>query len=97
MNNIDLSRIITADDKAARSAAAILTARKSDCRDRIFAVADSIAQINLAAAASAGLLDTAQMAIYRAGLEWINNMRTASATGNWPDVPSGVAALAAQY
>lgn len=93
MNNIDLTRIITADDKAATAAARALTARKSEGRARILAVCNETTQINLAATAAAGLLNGEQMAAYRAGLAWIAKMRAACATGNWPDIPPGVARL----
>ncbi len=95
--NIDMSRAITTTDKAVTIAADLLSARKSDCRARIFAIAGATTQINLAAAAAAGLLDADQMATYRAGLAWVEAMRAACATGIWPEVPAGVAELAATY
>lgn len=97
MSNIDLTRIITADDKAAQQTAMRLAARKADCRARIFAVVDQTAQMNLAAAAAAGALTEEQMTVYRSGLSWIHAMRAACAEETWPDLPPGVAALAAQY
>jgi hypothetical protein len=97
MSNIDLTRIITAEEKAARQEAARRAARKSECRARIFAVVDQTAQMNLAAAAAAGALTEEQMTIYRSGLSWIHAMRAACAEETWPDLPPGVAALAARY
>lgn len=98
MSNIDFSQVITAEDRAAAVAAAALEARKAECRARIFAVADSIAQINLAAAAAAGALSAEQMATYRAGLAWVDAMRAACTSGDdWPAVPAGVAELAAHF
>jgi hypothetical protein len=98
MSNIDFSQVITAEAGAEAADRARLAARKADCRVRIHAVADQIAQINLAAAAAAGALDEGQMALYRAGLGWIEAMRAACASGaDWPDVPPGVADLAAAF
>lgn len=82
---------------------------KVECKKRIFAIADEIAQINLAAAAGAGLLLPADLLIYRAGLQWVDDMRQncgALATNHeadisddasWPTVPAGVAELAERY
>lgn len=97
MANIDFSRIVTTEDKAALQQQMLLQDRKAECRMRIFAVCDEIAQINLAAAASAGLLDAAQMQTYRAGLTWIQAMRAACADGNWPATPPDVMELAALF
>lgn len=94
MSNIDLTQIVTAEEKAAQQEAAIREARKAECRTRIFAVVDQTAQMNLAAAAAAGALTEAQMGVYRAGLSWIHAMRAAQVDGNWPDVPPGVQELA---
>ncbi len=96
-SNIDLSQLITAKTRAARNAQEILSNRKTECRARIFEVCDEIAQMNMASAAAAGLLNKAQMRNYRAGLIWIADMRAASATGLWPEIPAGVADLAAQF
>jgi hypothetical protein len=82
---------------------------KTECKRRIFAVADEIAQINLAAAAGAGLFTPGEILIYRKGLQWVENMREncvplaydheaeITADASWPAVPDGVAELAAQY
>jgi hypothetical protein len=94
MINIDLTQIITSEEKAARQETAARDARKAECRTRIFAVVDQTAQMNLAAAAAAGVLSEAQMGVYRAGLSWIHAMRAAQVDGNWPDVPAGVQDLA---
>lgn len=79
-----------------------------ECRRRIFAVVDEMAQINLAAASGAGLLTAEQMAAYVAGLLWIQQMRGAwaglvasgadlSDDANWPAIPAGAATLAATF
>ncbi|MCB1410477.1 MAG: hypothetical protein KDK22_13625 [Rhodobacteraceae bacterium] len=98
MSNIDFSQVITATAKAEAAVAAARDARKAECRMRIHAVADQIAQINLAAAAAAGALSGDQMAVYRAGLAWVEAMRAACASGaDWPGLPAGVADLAARF
>jgi hypothetical protein len=98
MSKIDFSQMVTADTKAEAARAAALAARKAECRMHIHAVADQIAQINLAAAAAAGALSGDQMAVYRAGLAWVDAMRAACASGaDWPDLPAGVADLAARF
>ncbi|MFY0682625.1 MAG: hypothetical protein JXR13_18780 [Thalassovita sp.] len=94
MINIDFSQMITAEDKAAQQQADLMAARKAECRARIFAVVDQTAQMNLAAAAAAGALNDAEMDMYRIGLGWIDQTRAACQTGDWPDVPEGVAELA---
>jgi hypothetical protein len=94
---IDLSQLITAEDKAAQAAAVETAGRKAECRARIFDVVDQTAQMNLAAAAAAGALSVEQMTVYRSGLAWIHAMRAAQTDGNWPDVPPGVAELAAAF
>lgn len=82
---------------------------KAACRARIFAVADEVAQINLAAAAGAGLFSPSELLTYRAGLQWVEAMRQncgtlamkhnmeISADESWPDIPAGVAELAERY
>jgi hypothetical protein len=83
-------------------------AGRLECRRRIFAVVDEMAQINLAAASGAGLLDAEQMAAYVAGLGWITQMRGTwpglvdagadlSDDANWPAVPDGAAALVSAF
>ncbi len=97
MSNINVSRIITAEDKLVEQQKQQLDARRIDCRTRIFAVCDEIAQINLASAASAGLFNAEQMEVYRAGLAWIDAMRTACVSGDWPDPPAQVVELASRF
>ncbi len=105
--NIDMTQVVTAADKATEAEAARLGEAKAECRRRILAVADEIAQINLASAAAAGLMTNAQMAVYSSGLGWVNAMRAASSTmpadtdyrndAAWPPVPAGMAELAAEF
>ncbi|QAX31810.1 hypothetical protein ETW24_19125 [Leisingera sp. NJS204] len=94
---MDWSQLITAEGKAEAAATELALARKAECRERILAVADETAQMNLAAAAAAGALDETQLQIFRSGVSWIHAMREAQADGNWPDVPPGVAELAAAF
>lgn len=82
---------------------------KAACRARIYAVVDPTAQINTASNMAAGLLSPADETTYAAALGWVTDMRAACADmiaddaidpyddANWPDVPAGVAELAAQY
>lgn len=96
--NIDFGKAVTAEAKVETAAVAVLDARKAECKARIFAVADEMAQINLAAAAAAGLLNADDLATYQAGLGWVASMRVACATGDdWPAVPAGVVELAARF
>jgi hypothetical protein len=97
IGSVDLSQVITSEDKAALTEAKWRAARKAECRALILAVVDETAQLNLNAAAAAGMLTTEQMAAYRSGLDWIHAMRAAQVDGNWPDVPPGVAELAEQF
>jgi hypothetical protein len=109
MSNIDLSQIVTADDKAATTTQARVGRVKAECSRRIYALADAHAQMNLASVAAAGLLTAEHMATYQSGLGWIAAMRLTCVglVGNvkadfmaeaaWPDIPSGVAELAAAF
>ncbi|MDM8166149.1 hypothetical protein [Roseovarius sp.] len=47
MSNIDLTKLVTADDKARRVAEARALASKEECRRRILAVVDAATQMNL--------------------------------------------------
>ena len=67
--------IQTADDLAAQAQAARRELIKAECRRRIFDVADSITQINMAATAAAGRLNKKQMQTYHDRLAWIDAMR----------------------
>ena len=76
---IDWGQMVTADAKAAAALAARKEAVHAECSRRIYAVVDAHAQINLAAAAAAGVLSAADMATYRAGVAWIDATRRACA------------------
>lgn len=97
MSAIDLSQLITAEQKALDEEVKLIAGRKDECRNRIFEVVDQITQMNLAATAAAGGLSDGEMATYRIGLQWIHDMQEACATGIWPPVPDGVEELAARF
>jgi RES domain-containing protein len=101
MSHIDFSQVITAETRTTEVAEARQAHRKQECRDRIHEVIDATAQINLAAAAAAGVLTPEQMSVYRLGLNWIHAMREACgddrSDDNWPPLPAEVAKLARQF
>ena len=97
MTPIDLSQMITAEVKARTRHAAQRAAHKDECRSRICAVVTPTAQLNLAAAAAARRLSKVELGTYRAGLDWIEAMRKACATGDWPEVPEGFTALVQRF
>jgi hypothetical protein len=82
---------------------------KTECRKRIYAVVDQIAQVNLAADAAAERMSPTDLLTYRNGLEWVEGMRAncrrlaadhradIAADDTWPAVPDGVAELAERY
>jgi len=104
-----MSMLVTASAKAAAEVTERQELAKSLCRARILAVADETAQINLAGAASAGLLTTQQTAVWQSGLQWVASMRATWVTlaadaqadlyddDNWPSIPTGVAELGAAF
>jgi len=100
--------IKTAEDKAAEALAAAKTAAKQECGRRIVAVLSEAAQINLTAAAAAGQMSDADSATWRAGLDWIAQMRGTwqplteagldpSDDSNWPPAPTGLAELISRF
>jgi hypothetical protein len=106
--NIDLSRIVTAEDKAAKDLELRLEAGRAECARRILAVARETTQMNLSAAAAAGFLNEADLGAYRQGLIWIAKMRAEwrvlveagadlSDDRHWPEAPAAVRDLARRY
>ena len=99
----------TADQLAAQALTERVHAIRTECTRRIYHIADYHAQIKLASASGAGLLSAGQMTAYQAGLGWIAAMRLVCAglvgdvmadfmaEAAWPDIPSGVAELAAEF
>lgn len=105
---IDWSQLITAEAVEEARLEDRRNAAKSLCRKHIVAVADETAQMNLTAAASAGLLTEEQMAVWQAALGWVSAMRAAWGPlaetdadlfdpASWPEVPAGVADLVAEF
>jgi len=86
-----------------------LAVASTECQRRIFGVADSTAQMNMASAAAANMLTADQMTAYQSGLQWIAQMRGTwrglaadtskdiTADANWPTCPTAVVALAAGF
>ena len=82
---------------------------KTECSRRIFAIANSNAQMNMASFAAAGLFSASQMTAYTSGLQWVAAMRAKCAAliaaadpaftndASWPQCPQAAAALAAQF
>ncbi len=86
---------------------------KAMCAQRILAVADEVAQRNMASAAAAGWPGEADaeaaQAAFVAGVEWVAAMRAVCATliaeedatyglnSHWPPCPAEAAALAARF
>jgi hypothetical protein len=90
------------------AASAKLEKYANECRRRILSVADETAQMNMASAAAAGLLSNEQQAAFVNALLWVSAMRGTwrglaetdadlSDDANWPDLPVGVAELAAAF
>ena len=109
MSNIDLTQLVTAEQRATAALAAHAARARAECARRILAVASEHTQMNLTGAAAAGAFDAAQMEAYRAALVWIAEMRAACAAlaadpaqdplddARWPAAPAAVLALAAAF
>lgn len=108
MMSIDWTHVVTVEARAATAQAGNILAGRAECARRIVAVARETTQLNLAAAAAAGLLDEADFATYRQGLIWIAEMRATwrplaesgadlSDDALWPVPPAPVVALARKY
>lgn len=91
---------------AAAEALARAEAARAECRRRILAVAPETAQLNLTAAAAAGILSTADRTVYKAAVVWIAAMRAAwpklgagewTDAKQWPAVPAGLTELVSRY
>jgi hypothetical protein len=100
--------ITTVDERHTQELEVLNVEARAECRRRIFAVVDEMAQINLAAASAAGLLSEAQRGAYISGLGWIQLMRGTwpglvdtggdlSDDANWPVVPDEAAALVSAF
>lgn len=107
--SINWTLMQTVEDKAALAAEAHAAAVKAECGRRITAVAAEYTQINLTGAATAGVLDEAEMEAYRQSVAWVAATRAAcawliehpeadhQADEHWPVCPDDVAALAAAF
>ena len=100
--------IQTADDLAQEALQKAKDDARAECRNRIVAVCDETAQLNLAAAVAAGMLTAEQVGIYRIGLGWVDQLRNSwegiavegrdpQDDANWPAVPPGVTELASAF
>ncbi len=101
MSNVDLSRLITAQDRATRNDTARAARIKAACAARITAVLDDRTLLNIQGAAILGTLKKPDMDVFRAGRGWIAAMqaecRRAIAAGDspsWPEAPAGLSDLA---
>ncbi len=82
---------------------------KAACGRRIYAVASDSAQKNMLANIAAGLMSEADKTKFDAGVQWISDMQAAcraliaaqdatfAADAHWPEIPAGVADLAARF
>lgn len=91
------------DQLAAQAQIDRVFAVKAECRARIYAIADQITQMNIIASASAGRLSADQMVIWQSALQWVEDMQATclplinGEEVEWPEVPDGVADLAAAF
>ena len=104
MSNIDYSQLVTAEDKATSAQIAHVDQIKSECSQLIVEVLDVHTVANVQGAAIANELSVDQMAVFVAARTWVASMqaacRTAIETGSdpvWPELPEGVAELAALF
>jgi hypothetical protein len=83
-----------------------MTEAAQECSRRIYAIADATAQMNMASAASAGIMSTDQLDAWKQALFWVGQMRGTwrglaadvskiiTDDANWPTCPVAAAALA---
>ena len=98
-----------AEIAAAKEREAMLAGIRSEVGRRINAHASLPTQLNLSAAAGGGILNEEQMAAYKAGLVWIDQIRQTGKAlleaadpnylddDKWPEVPEAAAKLAALF
>lgn len=109
MSNIDLAQLVTAEAKTAQRAQEQMDAARQVCQARILSVFSYHAQLNLASAAAAGMLDGAELKTYKAALKWVANMRATFAEiaedvalspdedATWPAPPERIGGLIDRY
>ena len=107
--NVDLTKLVTADDKAAAATVERTRLVKAECKRRIVEVADEVTQINITAHNGAGKLTPDEASTFSASLDWVRAMQAAcvplitdldadfTADSAWPDVPAGATDLAAKF
>ena len=106
---IDLSRLVTAEDKATANQARRAGIVRAECTRRITRVLDMQTMLNIQGAAIAQVLDRKELVTFRAGRAWMREMQLTCRAmiadetvdpaddDNWPTLPDGVSALAALY
>ena len=105
---IDWTQLETPEARAAAQQAHRQAVARAECQRRLLAVASEATQINMAAAAAAGLLPKDQMTTYRAWVEWVAAMRVQAAVladkaldptddACWPECPPEAIALARAF
>ena len=108
MSNIDFSQAVTAEGKATEAAAQRRKLARDTCRRRIIEMVSETKQMNITAAASAGMLSGGQHAGHAAMTGWIGSMRAAwgpladtqvdlSDDSNWPDAPATLIAFVSEF
>ena len=98
---IDWTQLETPEARARAQQAHQQAVARAECRRRLLAIASESTQINMAAAAAAGLLPKDQMTAYRAWVKWVAGMRAQAATmadkaldpADWPECPPEALAL----
>jgi hypothetical protein len=104
MSNIDLTQLVTAEDKALSAKEAFSISVKAQTQEMIFSVVDQNTQASLLAAFVSGSLSTKEKATFKSGQEWIEAVKGAGRESinsgldpDWPTVPEGVVELSAKY
>lgn len=105
MSQIDFSKLMSAEAIRQKQQHARAAAIKATCRARILAVVDQTRQMNLTAAAAAGLMEPDQHRAWLAALGWIELMRQTCAQYirqaqvddvealEWPQVPGEISQI----
>lgn len=104
MPNVDMTKLVSAEDKAASADLSRAASIKAEVQARIFAVVDQNTQASLLAAMVADALDPADQETFAAGQTWIEETKQAGrdAIENdtdpiWPAIPAGVTDLAERF
>lgn len=104
MPNIDFSKVVTSAVRVQRFGAERREALKAEAARRVEAGLGRETQLNLIAAAVAGELSPAEMAVFRASRRWISETlaasRSAAESGNkpeWPERPPSFVELTSKF